>query len=260
MSYLVANNVTQIVEGRSILQHVDVEIHKGKIYSILGPNGCGKSTLLKTLGRQMQPQKGFIQLQGQNVYSLSQKEMAKQLSYLQQHSQQVDITARQLISYGRTPHKSMFQRLTDEDEAIIDWAIEQTHVGHLADRSIFTLSGGEAQRVWIAMALTQQTDLLFLDEPTNHLDISHQIDLLELVKRLNKDLGVTVVMVLHDLNFAASYSDEIIVLKDGAVYAKGLPQQVMTDTMFREVFAIGVQTFYDEQDNTHFFRLKGRAI
>lgn len=260
MNYLIANNVTQLVENRSILQHIDVEIHRGKIYSILGPNGCGKSTLLKTLGRQMQPQKGFIQLHGQNVYSLSPKVIAKQISYLQQHSQQVDIKARQLISYGRAPHKSMFQKLTDEDEELINWAMEQTRVSHLAERSISTLSGGEVQRVWIAMALTQQTDLLFLDEPTNHLDISHQIDLLELIKRLNKDLGVTVVMVLHDLNFAMSYSDEIIILKDGKVYAKGLPQQVMTETMFREVFAIGVQTFYDEQDNIQFFKLKGRAI
>lgn len=260
MSYLVANHVTQIVEGRTILQQLNLQIDRGKIYSILGPNGCGKSTLLKTLGRQMQPQQGIIQLQGKNVYSISQKEMAKQLSYLQQHAQQVDITAHQLVSYGRTPHKSMFQKLTVEDDAIINWAIAQTQIGHLAERSIFTLSGGELQRVWIALALTQQTELLFLDEPTNHLDISHQIDLLELIKMLNQELGVTVVMVLHDMNLAASYSDEVIVVKDGTVYAKGAPQQVMTAQMFQEVFAIGVETFYDEQDNTHFFKLKGRAI
>lgn len=259
MSFLVASDISQMVEGRPILHKVDIKIEKGKIYSILGPNGCGKSTLLKTLGRQFQPVRGMVQLDNRNVYSLSQKEMAKHLSYLQQHTQHIDISVRQLVSYGRTPHKSMFQRFTLEDEEIIDWAMKQTDITNLSERSIATLSGGELQRVWIAMALAQKSTMLFLDEPTNHLDIAHQIDLLQLIRRLNDEMNMTVVMVLHDLNFAATYSDEVIVLKDGTVYSKGTPKQVMTPQMFEEVFGICVKPFFDEQDQTHFFKWKGRT-
>ncbi|PWA08171.1 iron ABC transporter ATP-binding protein [Pueribacillus theae] len=260
MSDLVSNSISHQIGTRPILQDVSFTIKKGKIYSIIGPNGCGKSTLLKTLARQNKPSNGFITWNGQNIYHISQKKIAKHIALLQQHTQRFDITVLQLISYGRTPHKSMFQKFDEKDERIVQWAIQQTNVESLLERNIASLSGGEAQRVWIAMALAQQTNLLFLDEPTTYLDIAHQIDLLEMIKKVNREHGVTIVMVLHDMNHAAHYSDGIIVMKDGAIYDVGAPAKVLNAKMFNEVFSVTLKTFYDDEEKKLFYELKGKRM
>ncbi len=171
------------------------------------------------------------------------------LAYLTQGTEAVDITVKQLISYGRSPHKSILQRLNETDERLVAWAIEQTNVKHLLARNVTAISGGERQRVWIAMALAQQPDILFLDEPTTYLDVSHQLEVMEVVAELNRRHGVTVIMVLHDMNHAAVYSDEIIVMERGYLYAKGTPSQVMTASMLKEVFHVNAHIYTDPEDD-----------
>lgn len=218
---------------------IDIRIGKHEITSIIGPNGSGKSTVLKALTRLLHYQKGTVMIDGRDLRDFGPKELARRIGVLPQiHSAPADFRVKELVSYGRMPHQGFFSGCSAEDERIIDEAMKATGTYHLRNKSIHEISGGETQRVWIATVLTQQPEILFLDEPTTYLDISHQLETMQLIKRLNRKTGVGVVMVLHDLSHAMEVSDHIIVIKDGKKYSEGTPDEVITSKMLKEVYNV----------------------
>ena len=223
----------------TIINNLDVEVPDGKVTSIIGPNGCGKSTLLKALSRLLSIKEGAIHLDGKSIHAQSTKEIAKKIAILPQSPEVADgLTVGELVSYGRFPHQKGFGRLTAEDKKEIDWALSVTGTSEFRHRSINDLSGGQRQRVWIAMALAQRTDIIFLDEPTTYLDICHQLEILNLVKKLNEEEGCTIVMVLHDINQAIRFSDHLITMKAGDIVATGQTDEVLTKDILEKVFNI----------------------
>ncbi len=227
---------------KKILDGISFTIKRGKITTFLGANGCGKSTLFYLMTKDLIPDKGGIFLDGKNIYTMKQKDFAKRVAIVQQNNQAAaDITVGKLVSYGRTPHLSLFGAPGKEDKDIIDWAMEVTNVAKYRDRELMSLSGGQRQRVWIAMALAQKTDILFLDEPTTYLDIRYQIEILEMVKKLNQEYGITIIMVLHDMNHAIYYSDELIGLKDGKILVRGNPGDIITSECIERIYGIRLE-------------------
>ncbi|MBU3134343.1 ABC transporter ATP-binding protein [Clostridium gasigenes] len=242
MNSIVTNNLDISYDEALIVKALDMNIPHGKITSIIGPNGCGKSTVLKAVGRILKPKNGLIYLNGEDIHNLSTKAIAQAMAVLPQTpTAPSGLTVEELVAYGRFPHQKRFGRLTVEDNKIVKWAIEITKLTKLEHREVDTLSGGQRQRVWIAMALAQQTDLILLDEPTTYLDLSHQLEVLELLYSLNKNQGCTIVMVLHDLNLAARFSDYMIAIRDGEIVKEGTPEEVMTVPVLKEVFTIDAQ-------------------
>ncbi|MBU3088918.1 ABC transporter ATP-binding protein [Clostridium gasigenes] len=242
MNSIVTNNLDISYDEALIVKALDMNIPHGKITSIIGPNGCGKSTVLKAVGRILKPKNGLIYLNGEDIHNLSTKAIAQAMAVLPQTpTAPSGLTVEELVAYGRFPHQKRFGRLTVEDNKIVKWAIEITKLTKLEHREVDTLSGGQRQRVWIAMALAQQTDLILLDEPTTYLDLSHQLEVLELLYSLNKNQGCTIVMVLHDLNLAARFSDYMIAIRDGEIIKEGTPEEVMTVPVLKEVFTIDAQ-------------------
>ncbi|PIC79764.1 iron ABC transporter ATP-binding protein [Sporosarcina sp. P18a] len=239
-----------IVSHDNITNHLDdvsTSISKGKVTTIIGPNGCGKSTLLSVLSRSTMPTSGTASLENRDLVMFKPKEFAKKLAIVyQQNEVPKDLTIEKLIGFGRLPHKTLLQRNQEEDRKAIDWALSVTNLTDKRHKDLEALSGGERQRVWIAMALAQQSEILCLDEPTTYLDIYYQIELLELVKSLNKDYGLTIVMVLHDINQAIRYSDEIIMMKNGQIIAEGSPRDIITKDVIKEVY--GVNAVFKEDD------------
>ncbi|MCU6687308.1 ABC transporter ATP-binding protein [Dorea acetigenes] len=226
----------------SVLRGVSVKIEEGKITTIMGANGCGKSTLFSLMTKNLYPKKGNIFLRGKNIQNLNLKEFARQVSIVQQYNTASDdITVERLVSFGRTPHRKMMQSRTEEDERLTEWAMEVTGILAYRDREVARLSGGQRQRVWIAMALAQNTKILFLDEPTTYLDIRYQIEILELVKKLNREYGITIVMVLHDINQAIAFSDRVVGLKDGHVTVDGVPEEVINPDSIQELYGIRLE-------------------
>ena len=244
-------------EQKEVVHNFSFEVEQGEILSIIGPNGSGKSTILKAIARMQPYSGGNILFEGENMRRLSSKEIARKMCMLSQQNQAPsDISVKNLVAYGRYPHKKWFERLNAEDEAIIDWALEKTYLSHYKEKPIAALSGGEAQRAWIAMALAQRPQVLLLDEPTTFLDIAHQHEVLELVRELNRDMGMTVVMVLHDLNQASSYSDKIVVVKDGNRAQLGTPDEVMTEQMIQQIYRMEAEIQYVSWDNAPRIQLK----
>lgn len=222
-----------------IITGLSVDIAPGKVTSIVGPNGCGKSTLLRSLSRLLKPTGGEIFLDGKAISEIPTKQLATSLGLLPQSPIAPDgIVVADLVGRGRTPHQGLLGRWSQEDYDIVQESMEMTGVAELAERSIDELSGGQRQRVWIAMALAQRTDILLLDEPTTYLDIKHQLEVLDLLVELNETHGTTIAMVIHDLNLAARYSDELIAVSNGNVYAQGSPQDVMTQQTVKDVFGV----------------------
>ncbi|HGO9422646.1 MULTISPECIES: ABC transporter ATP-binding protein [Bacillus cereus group] len=229
------------------LKSVSSEIEIGKITTIIGPNGCGKSTLLSVMSRNHTPSSGEVILDGKAISEYKPKEFARKLAVVhQQNEAPADITVEKLISFGRMPYKNIFSPQTDEDREAIERALVCTNLQSKRDKPIYALSGGERQRVWIAMTLAQNTPMLFLDEPTTYLDIYYQLEILELVKELNEVHGLTIVMVLHDINQAIRYSDHIIVMKDGEIITKGNPNDVITEEMVKAIYGVDVIVKQDE--------------
>lgn len=239
MSYITAQDLSVAYDNRVIVKEMNVEIPEGKITSIIGPNGCGKSTLLKAISRIKKPHKGIAYLQGEDIHKMKTKDVAKKLAIL---SQAPDLpgglTVEQLVSYGRFPHQNGFQSLSTTDKEAIVAALENTNLMEFRDRPVDALSGGQRQRAWIAMALAQETELLFLDEPTTYLDMAHQMEVLELLERLNREEGRTIVMVIHDINHAARFSDHLIALKDGKLLFNGDPYHIICPPVLKEIFHI----------------------
>ncbi|APT94342.1 iron dicitrate ABC transporter ATP-binding protein [Corynebacterium stationis] len=224
---------------RTVLDTLNVDIKRGTVTSIVGPNGCGKSTLLRTMSRLLNPTKGEIVLDGKSIHDIPTRKLATQLGLLPQTPIAPDgIVVADLVGRGRTPHQGILGRWSQQDYDIVAEALETTGISDLAERSIDELSGGQRQRVWIAMALAQRTDTLLLDEPTTYLDVKHQLDVLDLLTELNRDRGTTIVMVLHDLNLAARYSDELVAVSGGKVFAHGHPREVITKENVKSVFGI----------------------
>ena len=223
--------------GRRVVDGIDMEIPSGRISVIVGANACGKSTLLKTISRLLTPQEGAVVLDGKRIDQIPTKELARTLGLLpQQPIAPEGIAVADLVGRGRHPHQKLFRSWTAADDRAVTEALAATGVLDLADRSVDELSGGQRQRVWIAMALAQQTDVLLLDEPTTFLDVSHQIDVLDLLADLNATRGTTIVMVLHDINLAARYADHLFALRQGRLVASGVPDDVVTSELVREVF------------------------
>ena len=184
-------------------------------------------------------QSGAVLLDGQAIATLPTVEVARKMAILPQSPQAPGgLTVEELVSYGRYPHQKGFGKLNEEDHRAIAWALEITHMAEFAQRGIDALSGGQRQRAWIAMALAQDTPLILLDEPTTYLDIRYQIEILQLVKKLNQEFGITIIMVLHDINQAITYSDNIIGMKDGVVLVEGDPEEVITEESIRELYGI----------------------
>ncbi|MEW6420582.1 MAG: ABC transporter ATP-binding protein [Deinococcota bacterium] len=229
-----------------VIPELDLRVAGGKVTSIIGPNGCGKSTLLRALARLLPPGGGQIRLYGQALHTLPSKEVARRLAILPQGPTAPEgLSAEELVWFGRHPHQGRFPVRREEDREAVSWALDQTGMRIFAGRPLESLSGGQRQRAWIAMSLAQQTDILLLDEPTTYLDLSHQLEVLHLAQRLNREQGKTVVMVLHDLNQAVRYSDEIIAMKGGEVYTQGEAGAVLTPELLRDVFGLKAHILTD---------------
>lgn len=237
-------------EERLIVEDLNIQIPQGKITALVGANGSGKSTILKTMARIMSPKAGSVLLDGKSIHKQSTREVAKQLAILPQNPTAPEgLTVTELVSYGRFPYQKGFGSMRAEDKRMIEWAIEVTGMTEFHDRPIDQLSGGQRQRAWIAMALAQETDILFLDEPTTFLDMAHQLEVLQLLEHLNATANRTIVMVVHDLNHASRYAQHMIGIKQGKAVAEGSPVEVMTSDVLREVFNIEADIVMDPRSN-----------
>jgi iron complex transport system ATP-binding protein len=229
-----------------VINGLTTEVPAGKVTSVVGPNGCGKSTLLRSMARLMKPKGGAVYLDGEAIFRLPTREVAKRLGLLPQSPEAPEgLTVRELAAQGRYPHQSWLRQWSKADERAVEKALETTGVLELADRPLDTLSGGQRQRAWISMALAQETETLLLDEPTTYLDMAHQLEVLQLLRRLNREEGRTILMVLHDLNNAARYSDHVIALSAGTVFSSGPPEEVVTPELLREVFGVEADVVSD---------------
>ncbi|MBP1914423.1 ABC transporter ATP-binding protein [Lederbergia galactosidilytica] len=232
----------QIVAGydnKTVIHGVSLEIPSNKISVIIGANACGKSTLLKTLARLIKPTSGKITLDGKPIAKIPPKQLARVLGLLPQSPIVPEgISVADLVGRGRFPHQSLLSGWTKKDYEAVAEAMRIMNIMELANHNIDELSGGQRQRVWIAMALAQQTDILFLDEPTTFLDITYQVEILDLLTDLNRKHGTTIVMVLHDINLSARYADNIFALHKGELIAEGEPSKVITSTLVKDIFGL----------------------
>jgi iron complex transport system ATP-binding protein len=255
MPTLSADHITlSYRRGVEVVRDLVLDVPQGEIVTLVGPNGSGKSTVLRTLARLMKPQSGAVYLDGKAIHHLSTRRVAQMLAILPQDpSAPEDLTVRDLVARGRFARQAWWRASSRYDREIVDWALEATGLTPFEGRRLTTLSGGERQRAWIALALAQEPRILLLDEPTTYLDISHQLDVMVLLQKLNEDTDLSIVMVLHDLNQAARFSHRLIVLSEGEVYSAGAPDEVITDVMLREVFEIEGVIGRDPLTNTPVF-------
>jgi iron complex transport system ATP-binding protein len=226
-------------DGDTVIDGLGIEIPHGQVTVIVGPNACGKSTLLRGLARLIRPSAGAVLLDGRDLRGYSPRELARLVAVLPQQPIAPDgVRVADLVARGRHPHQGWFSRHRSDDETIVAGALAATSTLELADRAVDELSGGQRQRVWIAMVLAQQTDIVLLDEPTTFLDATHQLELLDLLTDLNRHHAATIVMVLHDLNLAARYADNVVVMSAGRVVEAGPPAEVITADTVRSAFGL----------------------
>lgn len=245
-SISVANLRVGYTPDRPVISDLSLNIPGGQVTTIIGPNGCGKSTLLRAIGRLIPSRGGEVHLGDTDIGSMKRKDIAKTIGVLPQSPiSPPGLIVSDLVSRGRHPHQSWIRQWSSSDEEEVNAALEMTDVAELADRSVDSLSGGQRQRVWISMVLAQHTDVLFLDEPTTYLDLAHSIEVLDLVNRLRRDLDRTVVMVLHDLNLAIRYSDNLVVMRDGDLIATGKPEEIITSELLKDVFELDATVIED---------------
>lgn len=250
-SRLYTERVTLAYDRNVVASELSIEIPDEKVTAIVGPNACGKSTLLRALARLLKPRAGHVVLDGQLIHQMPTKDVARRLGLLPQSPVTPDgITVADLVARGRTPHQSWLRQWSREDEAAVRSALTATGTAALADRPVDELSGGQRQRAWIAMALAQETELLLLDEPTTFLDITHQIDVLDLVARLNHEAGRTIVVVLHDLNLASRYAHHLVAMRDGVVVTSGPPGSVITADTVADIFGLECVVIDDPVSHT----------
>lgn len=246
-----AEDLTLGYGDRTVIEGLDLELVAGAMTSIVGANASGKSTLLRSMSRLLAPARGHVLLDGQQIHRMPAKHLARTLGLLPQSPITPEgITVADLVGRGRHPHQGLFSRWSAADDSAVASALDTTGTADLADRPVDELSGGQRQRVWVAMALAQGTDLLLLDEPTTFLDVSHQIEVLDLLTDLNRERGTTVAMVLHDLNLAARYSDQLVMIAGGSVAAAGTPAEVLTEQRILEVFGVRSRIITDPVSGT----------
>jgi iron complex transport system ATP-binding protein len=231
-----------------VIEEESITAKPGAITALVGPNGSGKSTLLKGLANQLTPESGSVVLDGREINALGAKELARKLGLLsQERTAPNSISVEDLVMHGRYPHRGFFESVTDADRAAVDRAIELAGCDHLRDRDVGSLSGGQKQLAWIAMALAQETDVLLLDEPTTFLDLRHQLEVMEILERLRDEREITVVVVLHDIQQAARLADRMVALKRGRIQARGTPEEVVTEALLAEVFEIDAEVDLTER-------------
>jgi len=248
---LSANDITVGYDKKAISSGLSLAVPDGRFTAIIGPNACGKSTLLRALSRLLEPQAGEVLLDGRDIHALPARQVARRLGLLPQSSIAPDgITVADLVARGRFPHQKLIRQWSAADEAAVLAAMAATGVTDLSGELVDTLSGGQRQRVWVAMVLAQQTPIVLLDEPTTFLDIAHQIELLELCVRLNREQGTTMVAVLHDLNQAARYADHVVVMKAGRIVEQGEPRTVITAELIEDVFGLACRIIDDPETGT----------
>ncbi|GFM78569.1 ferric citrate ABC transporter ATP-binding protein FecE [Pseudomonas cichorii] len=241
MSILQAQQLDIGYGDTRIVQALSFSPPPGKVTALIGPNGCGKSTLLKAFARILTPQSGTLSLDGQAYAQLSPRELARKIAFLPQVLPIPEgVSVRQLVAYGRSPHNSLWGRLSGADRSSVDQALQRMELEALAERPLSDLSGGQRQRAWLAMVLAQDAAIVLLDEPTTYLDISHQVELLDLMRQLSAE-GKTVITVLHDINQACRYADHLAVMQAGRLVASGTPDEVLDAELVSRVFDVQVQ-------------------
>ena len=229
---------------RDILKNISLEINRGKFTTIVGPNGSGKTTLLKSISKLINIEKNVIYINGKDLKTINVKEMARQISVVPQNTDVTyEFTCYDVVKMGRYPYVNRFKGETEEDIAIVENAMKKTNVEHLKDRFFTEISGGERQRVILAQAIAQEPDIMLLDEPISNLDPQYQIAILDTIKQLSLDEELTVVAVLHDLNFAAMYSDQIVLLKDGNIFKTGEVSEILTEGNIKHIFDTEVMVY-----------------
>ena len=261
MAEIHAQNLMLSYDDNCIIPNLSVTIPTGQITVLVGANGCGKSTLLRGISRLLKPKRGSVVLNGQDIWRLPTKQLAKQLGILPQSPTAPEgLTVHELVAQGRYPHQTWLQQWSREDEHITQEALNITDLTPFADRPVDTLSGGQRQRAWIAMTLAQDSDTILLDEPTTFLDLAYQIDVLDLLHDLNVTRGKTIVMVLHDLNHACRYADNLIALHQGRIIAQGYPSDIVTEEMVHDVFGIACRIIPDPITGTPLVIPSSKAV
>ena len=248
---LLTKNLSISYQQRKVIDSLDLTLPAQKVSVLIGSNGCGKSTLLKSMARLLVPQSGAVILEGQDIHASNTAQIARKLAILPQTPVAPEgVTVRQLISLGRFPYQNWLRQWSEEDEKQVDEALRLTDTFALQHSSVDALSGGQRQRVWIAMTLAQNTNYLLLDEPTTYLDLAHQIEILELLRELNQQQNKTIIMVLHDLNLACRYADNLVAVHQGGIYAQGSPQEIMSEELVNSVFNLRCKIIDDPFFNT----------
>lgn len=233
------NGVSKMYGPTTVVDDVTLTIPAGGITSVIGANGAGKSTLLSMIARLLPVTSGQIRVDGMDVHATAGDQVARRLAILRQDNHlAVRLTVRDLVTFGRYPHSK--GRLTKTDRVAIDQAMDYLHLGPLANRYLDEMSGGQRQRAFVAMVLAQETDYVLLDEPLNNLDMRHSAGMMQILRRTADDLGKTIVMVLHDINFASVYSDNIVAMRDGRVVAHGSPERIVTTESMREIYGLEI--------------------
>ena len=249
---LSAENISFEINGKQILHNVSYAFAEGKRTGIIGSNGAGKSTLLKILCLLTKKFTGMVTIDGEDIKNINRNRLAQMIAILPQEKEvPADVTVRQLTSYGRFPHRSIFKiNNPKEDRDAIDWALKVTQLNELAERQISTLSGGERQRAWLSMVLAQRPQILLLDEPTTYLDIRHQLEVMKIISEVNRSSSMTIIMVLHDINHARLFTDDVIIIKDRQIFTGGNPKEILTEDVIGKVFGIEADTFTNKKGDS----------
>ncbi|MFZ7821656.1 ABC transporter ATP-binding protein [Priestia sp. 40] len=232
-------NVSKTYGEKTVLEKTSVVIPKGKITSFIGPNGAGKSTLLSIMSRLIKADSGSISIEGKNIENIDSSDLAKKMSILKQSNQlNIRLSVRELVNFGRFPYSK--GRLTKSDEQAVDQALSYMKLESIQHKYLDELSGGQCQRAFIAMVIAQDTEYIFLDEPLNNLDMKHSVEIMKLLKRLVEDLGKTIVIVIHDINFASVYSDYIVALKNGEVIREGPTETIIQTSVLKDIYDMDI--------------------
>ncbi|MBR4903330.1 MAG: ABC transporter ATP-binding protein [Selenomonadaceae bacterium] len=256
---LTTENICVTIGGKEILRNVSYKFRSGKRTAIIGANGAGKSTFLKVLCLLNEKFTGIMSLDGKNLRELGRKNLSKVMAILpQEREAPQDTTVKQLVSFGRFPHRKFFGGSSSEDESAIKNALELTKLTDFENRQVISLSGGEKQRAWLAMTLAQRPKILLLDEPTTYLDIAHQIEVMDIITDVNKKFHTTIIMVLHDINHARLFSDEVLILKDKKLFATGNPKKILSAQTLSEVFNVEADIFTNSAGDEIIFPTKRR--
>ncbi len=253
MTVFSAGNIKVVLGGQTILENVTFGIPAGTVTAVVGPNGAGKTTLVRVLSRTLRPTAGTILYKGKNLFEWPTRKVAQTMAVLPQIRHVPEgLTVDSLVEYGRFPHGMGGKECKTENRAVVDWAILKTHLTHLRTRPLSRLSGGERQRAWIAMALAQKPEVLVLDEPTTFLDIAYQLEILELLREMNRESNLTIIMVLHDLNHAVRYADTVMIVKDRQLRAIGPGKDVLTSETLNREFCVDADLHWDERNGCPF--------